>query len=45
MARDSRGRFYKEEVPRPRPRSSSSVLSAAPAKRVRFRGDDIEELF
>jgi hypothetical protein len=27
---------------RPRPRPSSSVLSAAPAKRVRFRGDEEE---
>jgi hypothetical protein len=41
MARDSRGRFYKE-APQPRPRPSSSVLSAAPAKRVRFRGDEEE---
>jgi hypothetical protein len=42
MARDSRGRFCKEEAPRPRPRPSSSVLSAAPAKRVRFHGDEEE---
>ena len=42
MARDSRGRFCKEEAPRPRPRLSSSVLSAAPAKRVRFRSDEEE---
>jgi hypothetical protein len=32
MARKSKGRFCKEEAPRPRPRPSSSVLSAAPAK-------------
>jgi hypothetical protein len=42
MARDSRGRFCKEEAPQPRPRLSSSVLSAAPTKRVRFRGDEEE---
>jgi hypothetical protein len=42
MGRDSRGRFCNEKAPRPRPRSSSSVLSAAPAKRVRFRGDEEE---
>jgi hypothetical protein len=42
MARDSRGWFCKEEAPRPRPRQSSSVLSATPAKRVRFRGDEEE---
>jgi hypothetical protein len=42
MARGSRGRFCKEEAPRSRPRPSSLVLSAAPAKRVRFRGDEEE---
>jgi hypothetical protein len=42
MACDSRGRFCKEEAPRPRPRPSSSVLSATPAKRVRFRSDEEE---
>jgi hypothetical protein len=42
MARDSRGRFCKEEPPRPRPRPYSSALSATPAKRVRFRGDEEE---
>jgi hypothetical protein len=42
MARDSRGRFCKEEAPQTRSRPSSSVLSAAPAKRVRFRGDEEE---
>jgi hypothetical protein len=42
MARNSRGRFCKEEAPRPRPRSSSSVMCAAPAKKVRFRGDEEE---
>jgi hypothetical protein len=42
MARDSRGRFCKEEAPQPRLRPSSSVLSAAPTKRVRFRGDEEE---
>jgi hypothetical protein len=31
-----------EEAPRSCPRLSSSVLSAAPAKRVRFRGDEEE---
>jgi hypothetical protein len=36
------GRFYKEEAPWPRPRPSSSVLSVAPAKRVRFRSDEEE---
>jgi hypothetical protein len=43
MAHDSRGMSCKEEAPGPRPHPSSSVLSAAPAKRVRFR-DDKEEL-
>jgi hypothetical protein len=42
MARDSRGRFCKEEAPRPRPRLSYSVLFAALAKRVRFHGDEEE---
>jgi hypothetical protein len=44
MARDSRGRFCKEEAPwpHPRPRPSSSVLSAAHVKRVRFRNDEEE---
>jgi hypothetical protein len=42
MARDSRGRFCKEEAPQPRPRPSSTVLSATRAKRVRFRGDEEE---
>jgi hypothetical protein len=42
MAHNSRGRFCKEEAPRPHPCPSSSVLSAALAKRVRFRGDDEE---
>jgi hypothetical protein len=42
MARDSRGRFCKEEAPRPRPRPSFSVLSTTPFKRVRFRGDEEE---
>jgi hypothetical protein len=42
MARDSRGKFCKEEALRPQPRPSSSVLSAAPTKRVRFRGDEEE---
>jgi hypothetical protein len=42
MACDSRGRFCKEEAPQPRPRPSSSVLSAAPAKRLRFHGDGEE---
>jgi hypothetical protein len=41
-ARDSRGRFCKEDAPRPRPHPSSSVLSATPAKRVRFRGNEEE---
>jgi hypothetical protein len=42
MARDSRGRFCREEAPRPRPHPSSSVLFAAPAKRVSFCGDEEE---
>jgi hypothetical protein len=42
MACDSRGRFCKEEAPRPHPGPSSSVLSVAPAKRVRFCGDEEE---
>jgi hypothetical protein len=42
MARDSRGRFCKEEAPRPHPHPSSSVLSANPANRVRFCSDEEE---
>jgi hypothetical protein len=42
MACDSRGRFCKKEAPRPRPRPSSSMLSSAPAKRVRFHCDEEE---
>jgi hypothetical protein len=42
MARASRGRFCKEEAPQSHPRPSSSVLSATPAKRVRFCGDKEE---
>jgi hypothetical protein len=42
MAGDSRGRFCKEEAPWPRLRLSSSVLSATPAKKVMFRGDEEE---
>jgi hypothetical protein len=42
MAYDSRGRFCKEEAPRACPCSSFTVLSAAPAKRVRFYGDEEE---
>jgi hypothetical protein len=42
MARDSKGRFCKEEAQRPFPCPSSSVLSATPAKRVRFHGDEEE---
>jgi hypothetical protein len=45
MARDSRVRFCKEEAPQPRPRPTSSALSAAPTKRVRFRGDSPAFLF
>jgi hypothetical protein len=42
MARDSRRRLCKEEALQPRPRPSSLVLSAAPAKSVRFLGDEEE---
>jgi hypothetical protein len=42
MPRDSRGRFCKEEALRPHPRLSSSVLSATPAKRLRFHDDEVE---
>jgi hypothetical protein len=42
MAHDSSGRFCKEEAPRPHPRLSSLVLSTAPAKRVKLRGDEEE---